>query len=134
MDVARDVASTSDTTVDRTSPVDAPAEVAPRADVSDVGVVPDAPADVSVDVVDAPVCRPPLGMCAGATDCCSMDCTGGRCACVPWQGPCTFNDACCSGRCNIPTSTCLCGDIGALCNDDPDCCGRLTCAGGTCSP
>ncbi|WP_394828766.1 hypothetical protein [Pendulispora albinea] len=78
--------------------------------------------------------------CGNATDCCNLNCVGGKCgasACVSDGEACTGGTTCCSGKCDTGTGKCAalnttCKTAGNSCSGNDQCCSKL-CQGGTCA-
>jgi hypothetical protein len=76
------------------------------------------------------------GSCTSATECASLNCTGGVCgsACISDGQACGAGATCCSGTCNGGMCQALnnaCKTGGNACTDNMECCSQL-CTGGTC--
>lgn len=82
-------------------------------------------------------CTATGGGCQAATECCSLNCSGGRCsanACIADGQVCSDPSACCSGNCNAgvcETLNTVCRTAGNPCSDSTQCCSGL-CNGGVC--
>jgi hypothetical protein len=73
--------------------------------------------------------------CTKATDCCNLDCNGGKCGgteCGVESEPCTANGQCCSnlcmgGQCQLDSANTTCRGIGETCNSGPQmgCCSQV---------
>jgi hypothetical protein len=75
-------------------------------------------------------CVPQGGTCASGQECCSNDCTAGKCACATAGTTCSSSPDCCAGMlCN--SNTC-CGASGSACSGAGDCCSGV-CKGTKCS-
>jgi hypothetical protein len=82
-------------------------------------------------------CTAAGGACVASTECCSMSCSGGRCAsntCVADGQACLNSASCCGGNCSNGVCQALnpiCRTAGNPCTTNAECCSQL-CDGGVC--
>jgi hypothetical protein len=85
------------------------------------------------------VCGADGAACTSPTDCCSLQCSAGRCSaleCLQLGTACAAATECCSGTCTaglcaaLPGATC--GTLGEACGDDAGCCSQ-NCVAGRCA-
>lgn len=83
-------------------------------------------------------CQPEGASCSGATDCCNLSCSGGKCGtvqCASDAADCTSDGECCGQKCTGGVCSALnlaCKTAGNSCSTGADCCSTL-CKDGYCA-